>query len=170
MLLMTTALVVFYIFDDLEGPDSRSLNFGKGPPMYRHNEQPTTVVTTTLGGKAVLYFAVFSNPYPRSIIWRNLTKHTILATDDDVSARVTINTTDDNLTSVVTITNVGNWDSGDYSVIAENEFGILRETFRISIDENDRLREENGLKDDSRYDDIAMVDIKSPNEYNQLVK
>ncbi|XP_052804955.1 hemicentin-2-like isoform X2 [Mya arenaria] len=202
-------------------PDRRNVTVNvKCPPMYRHNEQPTTVVTTTLGGKAVLYFAVFSNPYPRSIIWRNLTKHTILATDDDVSARVTINTTDDNLTSVVTITNVGNWDSGDYSVIAENEFGILRETFRISIDdhpgldgntltssifdnatgpvvgvtigavcfvvivavliaifvyrkrqsgnENDRLREENGLKDDSRYDDIAMVDIKSPNEYNQL--
>ncbi|XP_052803752.1 hemicentin-1-like isoform X2 [Mya arenaria] len=115
-------------------PDRRNVTVDvKCAPMYKHNERPSTVVSTILGGKAVLYFTVFSNPSPSSMIWKNLTNNKLLSTDYYGLDRVTINTTDDNSTSVVTITNIGLWDLGEYSVIAENDFGILRETFRIEL-------------------------------------
>ncbi|XP_052804071.1 uncharacterized protein LOC128234103 [Mya arenaria] len=121
--------------------------------MYKHNERPTTVVSTTPGGKAVLYFSVFSNPFPSSIIWKNLTYHMVLSTDHDGLDRVTINTTEDNSTSVVTITNVGLWDLSDYSVTAENDFGILKETFRIIL--NDSAGSDGGTSTSTIFDNVT---------------
>ncbi|XP_052805911.1 hemicentin-1-like isoform X2 [Mya arenaria] len=135
-------------------PDRRNVTVDvRCAPMYKHNERPTTVVSTTPGGKAVLYFSVFSNPFPSSIIWKNLTYHMVLSTDHDGLDRVTINTTEDNSTSVVTITNVGLWDLSDYSVTAENDFGILKETFRIIL--NDSAGSDGGTSTSTIFDNAT---------------